>query len=116
MTLLALALVGTDHHPIERCVDLIDGAALWQPQHWFLVQHGVTRRTLTADGPDYLTRDDLLAGLGDCDLAVCHAGLATIMDARSRSHLPICIREAPGWASTPTVISWSLPRRRPAPA
>ncbi|MGB3763161.1 MAG: glycosyltransferase [Ornithinimicrobium sp.] len=95
MTLLVLALVGTDHHPFERFVELIDAAAVRHPEHRFLVQHGATSGPSTADGVTYLTHDDLDQRLADCDLVICHGGPATIMDARSHGHLPLCIPRDP---------------------
>lgn len=94
-TRLVLALVGTDHHPFDRLVDLMDAAAVRHPEHRFVVQHGATRSPLVAEGRDYLPHDELLELFEQADVVVCHGGPATIMDARSRGHAPICVPRDP---------------------
>lgn len=95
MSRLVVALVGTDHHPFDRLVDLLDAAAVQHPGHRFVVQHGATRAPLVAEGVDYLPHEELLALLDEADVVVCHGGPATIMDARARGHAPICVPRDP---------------------
>ena len=96
MTRLVIALSGTDHHPFPRLVDWVDAAAARHPDVRFLVQHGATTPAPTlADGVDYLTRDELTRLLGEADVAICHGGPGTIMDARAAGHLPLCVPRDP---------------------
>lgn len=95
MSRLVLVMVGTDHHPFDRLVDLVDAAAVRHPEHRFVVQHGATRSPLVAEGRDYLPHGELMELLDRADVVVCHGGPATIMDARSRGHAPICVPRDP---------------------
>lgn len=98
MSRLVVALVGTDHHPFDRLVDLLDAAAVRHAGHRFVVQHGATRAPLVAEGVDYLPHGELLALLDEADVVICHGGPATIMDARARGHVPICVPRDPARA------------------
>lgn len=95
MSRLVLALVGTDHHPFERLVDLVDAAAVRYPEHRFVVQHGASRAPLVAEGRDFVPHGELVDLLAEADVVVCHGGPATIMDARAQGHAPICVPRDP---------------------
>lgn len=95
MSAVVLALVGTDHHHFDRFIDWIDEEALRHPETRFLVQHGDTRAPLVAEGRPYYPHHELLEAFDAATVVLCHGGPATIMDARSRGHVPICVPRDP---------------------
>jgi UDP-N-acetylglucosamine transferase subunit ALG13 len=92
---LVVALVGTDHHPFDRMVKWMDAAAVRRQDVRFVVQHGVTRAPLAAEGRDFLAHDRLVALLAEASVVVCHGGPGTIMDAREAGHVPLCVPRDP---------------------
>ena len=99
---LLLVTVGTDHHTFGRLMDWLDnwlaagGAGKVRP----LVQHGETRPPrpeLVARGGAvaHLDYEELQKAMGEASIVLCHAGAATIMEARRYGRLPIIVaREA----------------------
>lgn len=94
-----LALVGTDHHPFDRLVRLVD--------HWFarqrqtgksvscLIQYGTSAPAATAEGRAYLERAVLDAELAEADLVVCHGGPSTIVEILRNGKLPLVMARDP---------------------
>ncbi|MGB3763551.1 MAG: glycosyltransferase [Ornithinimicrobium sp.] len=95
MSLLVLAVLGTDHHPFDRLISWMDAAATQHPDVRFVVQHGASRPPSVAEGADYLTHDLLVEMLAMADVVVCHGGPGTITDARGAGHRPICVPRDP---------------------
>lgn len=95
MTGLVLALAGTDHHPFDRMVRWIDGAARRHRGVHFVVQHGVTRPPQVAEGHDFLAHDRLVALLTEASVVVCHGGPGTVLEARELGHVPLCMPRDP---------------------
>ena len=100
---LMLVTVGTDHHTFGRLMDWLDGwlAAGGKDLVWPLVQHGATRppRPELA-GPGgavaHLDYDELQKAMAEASIVVCHAGAATIMEARRFGRLPIIVARQAG--------------------
>jgi UDP-N-acetylglucosamine transferase subunit ALG13 len=95
VTALVLALMGTDHHPFDRMVQWIDAAAVRHHDAHFVIQHGVTRPPLVAEGHGYLDQDTLAELLARATVVVCHGGPGTIIDARDAGHVPLCVPRDP---------------------
>lgn len=101
-TPLLLVTVGTDHHTFGRLMDWLDGwlAAGNASKVRALVQHGATRpprAELVGPGGAvaHLEYEELQKAMGEASIVVCHAGAATIMEARRYGRLPIIVaREA----------------------
>lgn len=99
---LLLVTVGTDHHTFGRLMDWLDSwlAAGGRDRVRPLVQHGATRPPRRAlVGPSgavaHLDYDRLQELMAEASIFVCHAGAATIMEARRFGRLPIIVpREA----------------------
>jgi UDP-N-acetylglucosamine transferase subunit ALG13 len=92
---LVLALAGTDHHPFERLVQWVDAAAVRHRDVRFVIQHGVTRPPLVAEGHEFLTHDRLVALLSEASVVVCHGGPGIITEAREAGHVPLCVPRDP---------------------
>jgi UDP-N-acetylglucosamine transferase subunit ALG13 len=95
VTALVLALTGTDHHPFDRMVQWIDAAAVRRRDVHFVIQHGMTRPPVEAEGHDFLAHDRLVSLLEQASVVVCHGGPGTIMDAREAGHVPLCVPRDP---------------------
>jgi len=100
-TPLLLATVGTDHHPFGRLMDWLDAWLAADPSRVrALVQHGATRPPRTdlvgeSGAVADLDYDELQKLMSEASIVVCHAGAATIMEARRHGRLPIIVaREA----------------------
>lgn len=99
---LLLVTVGTDHHTFGRLMDWLDNwlAAGGAQKVRALVQHGETRPPRPGlVGPGgavpHLDYDELQKAMGEASIVLCHAGAATIMEARRYGRLPIIVaREA----------------------
>lgn len=99
---LLLVTVGTDHHPFGRLMDWLDNwlGAGGSEKVRALVQHGATRPPRPGRvGPEgavaHLEYEELQKAMGEAAIVVCHAGAATIMEARRYGRLPIIVaREA----------------------
>jgi UDP-N-acetylglucosamine transferase subunit ALG13 len=92
---LVVALAGTDHHPFDRMVRWVDAAAVRHRGVRFLVQHGVTRPPLVAEGQEFFSHDRLVAVLSEAAVVVCHGGPGLITEAREAGHVPLCLPRDP---------------------
>jgi UDP-N-acetylglucosamine transferase subunit ALG13 len=92
---LVVALAGTDHHPFDRMVKWIDAAAARHREVRFLVQHGVSRPPLVAEGHEFFSHDRLVAVLAEASVVVCHGGPGLITEAREAGHVPLCLPRDP---------------------
>ena len=99
---LLLVTVGTDHHTFGRLMDWLDNwlAAGGAGKVRALVQHGSTRPPRPGlVGPGgavaHLDYEELQKAMTEASIVLCHAGAATIMEARRYGRLPIIVaREA----------------------
>jgi UDP-N-acetylglucosamine transferase subunit ALG13 len=94
---LVVVSVGTDHHPFGRLVEWIDRWAAdgAPPDVRCLVQRGTAPPPRHADTVDYLDYEELAAALAQAAAVVCHAGPATIVQARALGHVPVCVPRDP---------------------
>lgn len=93
---LVLCLVGTDHHRFDRLVQWVDACAeAMSGEARFLVQHGASVAPQHADGAPFLGHEELTSLIAKAAAVVCHAGPATIMEARRSGHIPIVIPRDP---------------------
>jgi UDP-N-acetylglucosamine transferase subunit ALG13 len=95
VTALVLALAGTDHHPFERMVQWVDAAATRHRDVRFVIQHGMSRPPLVAEGHEFLAHGRLVGLLSEASVVVCHGGPGTITDAREAGHVPLCVPRDP---------------------
>ena len=95
MTALVLVLTGTDHHPFDRLVQWIDAAAVRHHDVHFVVQHGVTKPPLVAEGHAFFDQARLAELLTRATVVVCHGGPGTVIDARDAGHVPLCVPRDP---------------------
>jgi UDP-N-acetylglucosamine transferase subunit ALG13 len=86
---MILVTVGTNEQPFDR---LVRAAALLGGKEDLLVQHG---SSLVPHGPgewvDYLPFETLAARAADARVVVCHAGVGSIMMARSCGRRPVVV-------------------------
>jgi UDP-N-acetylglucosamine transferase subunit ALG13 len=90
---LVLVMVGTDHHPFDRLVDWMDQWARDQAggDVRVVVQHGRTHAPRTAEGRDFIPRQELDALIAEASVVVCHGGPSTIVETRRRGLSPIVL-------------------------
>ena len=87
---MILVTLGTDEHPFERALDVVDRL---RPAHELVVQHGHTPAR-DWDGVkwiDFVPFDSLLAFMREADAVVSHAGVGTIMTVVSLGRRPVVI-------------------------
>lgn len=90
---LVLVMVGTDHHPFGRLVDWMDQ---WTRDQTagdvrVVIQHGRTRAPRTAEGRDFIPRQELDELIAEATVVVCHGGPSTIVETRRRGLSPIVL-------------------------
>ncbi|MET7822396.1 glycosyltransferase [Micromonospora zamorensis] len=91
-----LVAVGTDKHPFDRLIRwLVDWHRGVGEDVGLTVQHGHTRAPAVPGAVTFLSHDELQTAMAEADLVVCHAGPATILEARRQGHLPIVIPRDP---------------------
>jgi UDP-N-acetylglucosamine transferase subunit ALG13 len=85
-----LVSLGTDAHPFERALDLVDRL---RPTYRLVVQHGHTRPRSWPDVTwfDFVPYETLVTRMRDADVIVCHGGVGTIMTALSLGRRPVVI-------------------------
>jgi len=89
-----VCLVGTDHHPFDRVVSWCDRLAA-RGDIEVLVQYGQSRRPATAEGRDFLGKDELTAELARAHVAVTHGGPGLINDVQQAGLWPIVVPRDP---------------------
>jgi len=92
-----LASVGTDHHPFDRFVEWLEAWKSANPDVKVFTQYGTTNREPSAPAERYVEGHELESMFDLADAVVCHGGPSTIMEARSRGHLPIVIARNPAF-------------------
>jgi UDP-N-acetylglucosamine transferase subunit ALG13 len=87
--------VGTDHHPFDRLIDLVDSWCMQRPEVEVLVQHGASKAPVIAKGLPYLAHEDQASAMAAASIIVCHGGPATIADVRRSGRRPIVMPRNP---------------------
>lgn len=95
--MFVLASVGTDHHPFDRFVEWTEAWKSAHPDDKVFTQYGTTTREPSAPAERYVEGHELASMFDQADAVVCHGGPSTIMEARSRGHLPIVIPRNPAF-------------------
>ncbi|MGC4749391.1 glycosyltransferase [Micromonospora sp. DT201] len=91
-----LVAVGTDTHPFDRLVRWLEDWHCGVDEDVGLtVQHGHTRAPAVPGAVTFLGHGELQTAMAEVDLVVCHAGPATILEARRHGHLPIVVPRDP---------------------
>lgn len=94
-----LALVGTDHHPFDRMIELVDeviarftatGVAIEA-----LVQFGTAAPPTRAAGKQYLAKEAVLAEILAADIVLSHGGPSTIVEILRSGQLPLVMPRDP---------------------
>jgi UDP-N-acetylglucosamine transferase subunit ALG13 len=91
--------VGTDHHPFDRLVDMVEAwasarCAAGKPVRVFF-QYGTSRSPHGQESADYLDYGQMLAKMRSAGAIVCHGGPATIMGSRAAGRVPIVVPRLP---------------------
>jgi beta-1,4-N-acetylglucosaminyltransferase len=86
---------GTDHHPFDRLVDMVEAwastrRAAGRPVSVFF-QYGTSRSPAGHQSAPYLEYGDMLSRMRTAAAIVTHGGPATIMDARAAGRVPIVV-------------------------
>lgn len=94
-----LALVGTDHHPFNRMVELLDALQQMGEQSGArthcLVQYGTSQPPKYASGVEYLAKSDVQAQIDLADLVICHGGPSTIVEILRSGKRPLVMPRDP---------------------
>jgi beta-1,4-N-acetylglucosaminyltransferase len=90
---------GTDHHPFDRLIDMVDDwasarRAAGKPVTVFF-QYGTSRSPEGHGSADYLDQGEMLSRMRRAAVIVSHGGPATIMDARAAGRVPIVVPRRP---------------------
>ena len=85
-----LVVLGTDHHPFDRAVDIV---GTLRPAHRLVVQHGHTpaRDWPGVEWHEFLAFETLRGLVRDAAAVVCHGGVGSIMTALSFRRRPVVI-------------------------
>ncbi|MGB5953400.1 MAG: glycosyltransferase [Ornithinimicrobium sp.] len=89
--------VGTDFHPFNRLVEWTDDWLLAHPEFTprTLIQHGSSTPPTRACGATLVAYPQLQAAMSQASALVCHAGPATVFEARRHGLTPICVARDP---------------------
>ncbi|PRA10544.1 glycosyl transferase family 28 [Arthrobacter sp. MYb211] len=94
-----LALVGTDHHPFDRMVNLVDELlAGHDPSDGALsclIQFGTAQAPSSAQGRDFLAKDEVKEHIDRADLVLCHGGPSTIVEILRSGKMPLVMPRDP---------------------
>ncbi|MGP5581730.1 glycosyltransferase [Glutamicibacter arilaitensis] len=94
-----LVLVGTDHHPFDRLVQLLDRWYLQQcergEQLVCEIQYGTSNAPQHASGYRFLERRELDERMAQADLVVCHGGPSTIIELLRAGMFPLVMPRDP---------------------
>jgi UDP-N-acetylglucosamine transferase subunit ALG13 len=87
---MILVALGTDGHPFERALDLVDALS---PPHELVVQHGHTpaRKWPEAQWFPFVPFETIVSLTGEAEAVICHAGVGTIMTVLSLGRRPVVI-------------------------
>lgn len=90
---ILLVTVGTDHHQFDRLIEWVDRWLLIEADGLVdsVIQYGGSRTPKAEGGVHQLEYDELQRAMRRASIVVCHAGAATIMEARRAGHLPIVV-------------------------
>ncbi|WP_431711837.1 glycosyltransferase [Glutamicibacter uratoxydans] len=94
-----LALVGTDHHPFDRLVQVLDKWYQNQdaPDRGLVceIQYGTSKPPTYATGYSYLERVELDEKMAQADLVICHGGPSTIIELLRGGKFPLVMPRDP---------------------
>lgn len=92
---MILVTVGTHEQPFDR---LVRAAADLVGDEPVIVQRGVSRvHPVGCEVHDWMHPADLARALREARVVVCHAGPATIFEARAAGHIPIVVPRDPAF-------------------
>lgn len=92
---LLFVTVGTDSHPFPRLLRWVGAWAIEHGQWQLEVQHGATPAPPFGHAFAYLGREETRSLFRSAAVVVCHAGPATITQARAFGHLPVVVARDP---------------------
>lgn len=99
LDLTLLALVGTDHHPFDRMVNLVDDLlAGHDPSDGTLtclIQYGTAQAPSSAQGKQFLAKDEVQRCIERADLVLCHGGPSTIVEILRSGKMPLVMPRDP---------------------
>lgn len=95
MNRLILVSVGTDHHPFDRLVTMMDSWALTHPGDNVTIQYGTAMAPSTAVGHKLIPHPELCDLFARADVVICHGGPSTVMDARMAGKKPLVLPRDP---------------------
>ncbi|MEZ5342926.1 MAG: glycosyltransferase [Acidimicrobiales bacterium] len=95
MNRLIVVSVGTDHHPFDRLVTMMDSWALTHPGDSVIIQYGTAMAPTTATGHKLIPHPELCDLFGRADVVICHGGPSTVMDARMAGKKPLVLPRDP---------------------
>ncbi len=94
-----LALVGTDHHPFDRLVNLLDELVQQHDRSLrelsCLVQYGTANPPALAPGVQFLAKDSVQSEIHRADLVLCHGGPSTIVEILRSGKKPLVMPRDP---------------------
>src|SRR5262245_41850916 len=91
---LVFVTVGTDHHPFDRLIRLVDG---WLEGRGgdstvrCVVQHGTSQAPSVAEHRPYLGYGEMEALVAEAAAVVCHGGPGSVMLCRGAGKQPIVV-------------------------
>ncbi len=89
--------VGTDVHPFDRLVGLMDEWGSTHPEALCFVQYGTSKAPSWCDGAAFLPHEELFERIRDADIVVTHGGPATITEAWAAGRVPLCMPRDPAF-------------------
>ncbi|MDQ6935276.1 MAG: glycosyl transferase family 28 [Actinomycetota bacterium] len=89
--------VGTDVHPFDRLVGLMDEWGSAHPEALCFVQYGTSTAPSRCDGADFLPHEELSERIRDADIVVTHGGPATITEVWAAGRVPLCMPRDPAF-------------------
>jgi UDP-N-acetylglucosamine transferase subunit ALG13 len=92
---LIFVTVGTDHHPFPRMLRWVRNWAAEHPRWQLEVQHGATAAPPFGHAFAYTGHEEMRGLFRRAAVVVCHAGPATITQARAFRHVPVVVARDP---------------------
>lgn len=98
-TFQVLAVVGTDHHPFDRLVDMVDS---WcgqlmdsgEPVRCH-IQYGTSAPPRHVTGSDYLDKGKIARYISAADMVITHGGPSTILEVLHSGKRPLVMPRDP---------------------